>query len=288
MTGISYAIALSCVKISILIWYRRIFPNHRLRVFVWILTALSAGWGLAFVIADLLGCTPFHSFWNPIPSQHCLSGGGSPFVIANAVTNIAIDIPIMALPIPMIWNLQLRKGKKWGLRAVFLIGALSVHTCLSMASDSDRTYSVIVASGIRTRYLSTSLGMLLIVLLSGPYSLYPSKSKTRITNRRRDSANVHRLGLWTNVEPNMAIICASLPSLMPLFKGRKARPSKGSSGSSELKQYPDPPSKRSWPSARIRPDPDLEATINDVDDHEGQLLEPRRSSQTDVLSVTGH
>lgn len=130
MTEIAYICTLTCTKISILIWYRRIFPPKRLGIIIWVLMGLATAWGVAYVIALLLGCSPFRVFWNPIPSQHCHNGGGNAFVIANAVTNITIDIPILALPIPIIWKLQIRDGKKWGVRGVFLLGALYVFITL--------------------------------------------------------------------------------------------------------------------------------------------------------------
>lgn len=44
--------------------------------------------------------------------------------IPSASINTASDLIIVILPQPAIWRLELSAKKKWGLSAVFLLGAL--------------------------------------------------------------------------------------------------------------------------------------------------------------------
>lgn len=128
MSEIAYTIVLPCLKISILLFYLRVFPIQKLRIGVVILAAASIAWGIAFFFVTIFTCTPPHYIWDVNRAEyakHCLPSSANrviPIVIAS--TNILTDLLIIALPIPLIWNLQLSKRRLIGLRALFLLGIL--------------------------------------------------------------------------------------------------------------------------------------------------------------------
>ncbi len=67
-------------------------------------------------------CRPFALNWDPTIPGHC--GQRIPAYIAIAALDIFGDILILALPMPMIWNLHASMSNKVGLSFVFALGIL--------------------------------------------------------------------------------------------------------------------------------------------------------------------
>jgi hypothetical protein len=78
------------------------------------------------VIAFLF-CIPLAANWDrTIPNAKC--GNMAAEFISVGTINLLIDVAIIVLPMPVLWNLQLPIRKKLGLTAIFGIGALYVYT----------------------------------------------------------------------------------------------------------------------------------------------------------------
>ncbi|KAL4888608.1 hypothetical protein BDV59DRAFT_211022 [Aspergillus ambiguus] len=120
-TQILYTIASTLIKISILLLYRRIFPNLRLYIFITIgfLTAMS----IAFIFAAIFQCNPVSRLWSPSEGLKRLSCF-PPLAFWCDVSAIflATDVWIMALPSPIIFRLQLSLKKKLSVMGLFCLG----------------------------------------------------------------------------------------------------------------------------------------------------------------------
>ncbi|KAJ5232587.1 hypothetical protein N7468_005543 [Penicillium chermesinum] len=116
-------------KISALFFYARVFnaPNKTLRVHLWILGALVAGWLLSAYFVTIWQCDPVAKAWDPTIPGKCVNTYA--WYTATATISCAIDMWILIIPIPLIWRLNSSLRRRIYLLAAFLL-----------------TYSVIVVS----------------------------------------------------------------------------------------------------------------------------------------------
>lgn len=79
--------------------------------------------GVAVVFVVIFQCKPVQAAWDKtIPEEQCFNL--EHYVIGTNVPNIVADAAIIALPIPLVWKLQVSQMRKVGLVAVFLLAAL--------------------------------------------------------------------------------------------------------------------------------------------------------------------
>ena len=138
-----YLVLTSITKTSILLFYFRLFGTHRrFKKLLYITQALVVVWFIASLIPAIIRCLPIHDSWNPsvvgsLDIRHyCIQGGD--YLIASSAFNVALDFWILALPLSVVWKLQLSTRRKVGLSGVFLLGGLYVTAYLLFSS---RIYS---------------------------------------------------------------------------------------------------------------------------------------------------
>jgi hypothetical protein len=92
------------------------------RVAAYVALGLAASWSISAFVTGFTICRPIEAFWNPaVPGGKC-----GDLVIAFGVIgwlDVALDVFIFILPLPMVWNLHLPLANKIG---VFCIFALSI------------------------------------------------------------------------------------------------------------------------------------------------------------------
>jgi len=80
-------------------------------------------WYIAFQTTAIAQCVPISFYWNKdIEHGQCIKF--VPFYIALAATNVFTDVVILALPMPLVWKLQVKTPRKIGLTITFLLGTL--------------------------------------------------------------------------------------------------------------------------------------------------------------------
>lgn len=113
------------VKLSFLFFYQRYFFVYRgfTKTSI-ILGAIVLMQWLVFQFLFILICIPPARFWNLALPGRCLdiAAVADGFAISSLVT----DIAILALPMPLIWQLHLSRGQKIGLTILFTLGGLYV------------------------------------------------------------------------------------------------------------------------------------------------------------------
>jgi hypothetical protein len=117
-----YRAALVAVKICFLLHYLRIFPLGTVRKFCFVLLALIAAWGILQVLLVIFQCRPVSGFWDTTGDPVCLPL--APLWYAHAAGNIATDIAITALPLPVLNTLNLPTYEKVLVFGVFSLGFL--------------------------------------------------------------------------------------------------------------------------------------------------------------------
>lgn len=129
-----YLVIVSITKISILLFYYRLFgtPGTRqvFKKLLKITQALVVLWFVASIIPGTFRCHQIDDMWNPIivsspdERQYCISN--SAYYISTSAFNVALDIWILVLPLSIIWTLRVSGRRKIGLSAIFLLGSLYV------------------------------------------------------------------------------------------------------------------------------------------------------------------
>ncbi|KZN93790.1 hypothetical protein EN45_039760 [Penicillium chrysogenum] len=122
---ISYTLLVPTIKVSILLLYRRIFSVPKFQLASLLAGGLVLAWCLAVFITVLVQCRPISFNWNKNQSGTCISAKS--FFFGNAISNLLIDVIILALPIPMVLQLQLRLSQKLTILGIFLLGGLFYH-----------------------------------------------------------------------------------------------------------------------------------------------------------------
>lgn len=120
-----YICVTSLTKMSVLCFYLRVFPDKGLRRNAWITLGLATAAWISFMFAVLFQCYPISYSWTVIdgPSaEHCDNVKAGFY--AQAAVTIALDIPVILIPIPAVLKLHLPRRRKIGLIIVFSLGLL--------------------------------------------------------------------------------------------------------------------------------------------------------------------
>ncbi|KAF2179019.1 hypothetical protein K469DRAFT_731295 [Zopfia rhizophila CBS 207.26] len=120
-----YDIALASVKLGILAFYYRVFVVPLFRKVVLTTAAFVLAWGIGITVALALVCRPIEAFWDSNVKGECLDL--VTFTYFTNISNLATDIWIFLMPVPVIWHLQLQTKKKLLLCFIFSIG---IATCI--------------------------------------------------------------------------------------------------------------------------------------------------------------
>ncbi|KAF2649439.1 hypothetical protein K491DRAFT_549366, partial [Lophiostoma macrostomum CBS 122681] len=137
------------VKISMLHLYKTLFRNKKMDYVVYMVGALTVSYWLATVITAFTICRPFAYNWNKITiAGRC--GDIVAYYLSTAILNLLIDVVIVALPLPILWGLQMNIARKISLTFIFSMGALicgiSMVRCYAInnLNFSDVTYHVVL------------------------------------------------------------------------------------------------------------------------------------------------
>jgi hypothetical protein len=115
-----YFINIYTIKISLLYLYRRIFPQQWFRRILLFAGAFLTAMTIASVLVCLLQCVPLRKMWDTTASGHCIGFGR--FALAMSCINICTDIFMLALPLPVVWGLQINRTEKWLVSLSFVMG----------------------------------------------------------------------------------------------------------------------------------------------------------------------
>ncbi|OCK80245.1 hypothetical protein K432DRAFT_298128 [Lepidopterella palustris CBS 459.81] len=181
-----YICATCPTKISILCFYRRMASGTISKTFiygVWASIAFVIFYGIAFLLTLVFTCTPVLAFWHVVDpvwsTTHKFSCHNEAVeVLSSAIVSIIQDMIACALPVMLVWKLQLPRRQKFAIMGIFAIGLL---TCVS---------------GIMRIY----------------YIQYVYFHTYDITWASLPG------WAWTAIEADLAVICASAPALKVFFR----------------------------------------------------------------------
>ncbi|KAH9874865.1 hypothetical protein J1614_004352 [Plenodomus biglobosus] len=174
---IFYNVSLFFTKISILLQYERIFSVSDMRIPLRIVTAICVAYGIAVLFTSIFSCFPIRAYWHVLEKPNAHCLPSKILWYVHASFNILCDILVAGLPVRVIWKLQISKQQK-----IALIGILTIG------------WFVCIVSILRLHALTDLVANLDDTTYHGAAASY-----------------------WSTIEMNMAILCASLPALKPLF-----------------------------------------------------------------------
>ena len=124
-----YNTGLTVIKMSVLLFYVRVFRIVVHRFIFWIVAFLIIGWGISTNFMSTFSCVPVHKAWDSTVPGHCSSLFKS--FLGTAIPNIVIDFILLVLPVPILWRLHMKIPSKIALVAVFSAGYWSdLQVCL--------------------------------------------------------------------------------------------------------------------------------------------------------------
>ncbi|KAI1091711.1 hypothetical protein F5B19DRAFT_457258 [Rostrohypoxylon terebratum] len=114
-------VGLGFVKSSILVFYMNIFYGKPFKIASQVVLGLVVSWTVSFFFANLFTCFPITPFIEAFYHNKCVDGLALWY--GMAISDILIDVVILVMPIPMVFQLQLPLKQKLGVLVMFLLGA---------------------------------------------------------------------------------------------------------------------------------------------------------------------
>ncbi|KAH8842738.1 hypothetical protein MCOR27_003184 [Pyricularia oryzae] len=172
-------LGLGLVKSSILVLYLHLFPNALFKRVVFGMLVYVITWTVSFFFSHLFTCYPITTFIDFFEGKNCVSQ--TAMFLTVLYTNVIADFAILILPIPLVMRLQLKLKIK-----IAVIGMLS----LGAATCAVSVTRVIAIFGVAQEYTKHPND---IIYYTSP------------------------VFYWTNIELSMAVVCACLPTLRPIW-----------------------------------------------------------------------
>lgn len=107
---------------TFLFQYYRVLAVQRMRIVYIMAIVIVGAWGVSQFLIGVLMCRPIEGFWNPAVPASCIPN--QPQFYINAAGNIATDIAVFLLPLPVIKRLNLPRTQKLLLLGIFSLGFL--------------------------------------------------------------------------------------------------------------------------------------------------------------------
>ena len=115
-----WIVAVTLIRASVIFLYIRIFCKRPFRIACYVALAVNLAFATASVLACCLICRPFAYNWDR--SLHGSCGNSKSLDLFLGVFNLLLDVTTVALPLPVLWNLQMRTGRKIALSILFSMG----------------------------------------------------------------------------------------------------------------------------------------------------------------------
>jgi hypothetical protein len=190
-----YLTCLPLVKISMLLFYLRIFPQRWFRISCFVTMGACASYAIAFLLVSVWQCRPIPYAWE---NWHGETTGVCNDINAqgwtSAAINVVLDIIVLGLPLTVIAKLQLNKRKKFLFSLMFCVGFL-----------------VTIISILRLQVLASFGGSNFTCKYTHHLAIPKSQQLTSHPGGYR------AVGYWSTTETDLAIICACMPGIRALI-----------------------------------------------------------------------
>ncbi|KAL8667457.1 MAG: hypothetical protein Q9202_000673 [Teloschistes flavicans] len=117
-----YSFALTAAKFSICFFYLRLFVLRWVKNSVYTIMAVQTAWMVTFMVLAFAQCQPVQKIWHPEIEGTCVDQRA--FVGYISLPNIFVDAALLLIPMPIVWNLQISRRRKFLLAPIFVMGAV--------------------------------------------------------------------------------------------------------------------------------------------------------------------
>ncbi|KAL4807936.1 hypothetical protein BDV18DRAFT_159145 [Aspergillus unguis] len=134
IAAIIYCAGTGFLKVSVLLFYMRIFPSRNFHIAVWVLVFIAAGYNIASVLANIFSCNPVEKAWDlTIMTGHCMDR--PTFYFWNAGLGIFTDFATVLVPVPWLRRLQMPLRQKIAVGCILATGCfVGVVSCIRLSS----------------------------------------------------------------------------------------------------------------------------------------------------------
>ncbi|KAF7936256.1 uncharacterized protein EAE98_002475 [Botrytis deweyae] len=120
-SGAIYGTAVTLLQLSILSFYLRLFKVSRWHnICCHIVMGICVAWWIAFFGGTMGDCVPLDKLWNPMLAGKCVDQNKA--CGSTGIAHIIIDLIILSLPMPVIWQLRMAKARKLQISFIFALG----------------------------------------------------------------------------------------------------------------------------------------------------------------------
>lgn len=193
---------MTLIRASVIFLYIQIFCTSPVRIACFGLLAINVAYFTGTVLACCLICRPFAYNWDQ--SIHGTCGDQKSLDLFIGIFNFLMDIATIALPMPVLWGLQMPTGRKAALSGIF-----------SLVRKDDFAF---VLPSLRPTYSHIIDGYHNICIIT----LVRIKVTTDI-NAYNTAAQYALIALLTCLESSLGVVNACLPVMKPIFD--KLKPS---------------------------------------------------------------
>ncbi|MCJ1312724.1 hypothetical protein MMC25_006400 [Agyrium rufum] len=131
---ISFVMELLFVKLSLVLFFHRIFSTGQNRVFDVFTKGLAAfvvAWGLAFFFAFTFNCKARVALqWADLLDYDTYCDNGLLLEEAYVISDFVLDVILFIVPFPLMWRLHLNLQRKVAITFIITLGTLAVITSI--------------------------------------------------------------------------------------------------------------------------------------------------------------
>lgn len=199
---------MSLAKISVCLFFLRIFPARSFRRYAFIVIALNAITGIMYMCLDAFQCMPIRAAWEGWAKEFPAKCIDFPAVaLSNGIVNILLDVGMLSLPIYEVTKLNLTRRKKINIAVMFSMGFMFV---LSF-SFPPQTYT-----NTRRKEMTPILTIMYSLTIVGILRSEQFSRHLKTTNPTVDMEGLH---YWSLIECDLSVICACIPDLRVFLIG---------------------------------------------------------------------
>ena len=149
-----YIASLATTKISILLFYLKVFPQRYFRMCTWVFVGLNVAYALAYIFLLTFQCDPIPGAWMKWDGEYearCISINIIGWTAA--AINILLDLAVIILPLPELLRLSMSPKKKMQIVSMFAVGFLYANRAaliyLLVGVSANAISSITVVSVLR-------------------------------------------------------------------------------------------------------------------------------------------
>ena len=194
-----------CVKISALLFYRRIFcvskRSNRFNIYLLVWVTIVSLWLVTYIVLPPLQCgTHMEALW--IESEYAKYCTHSfPYLLSQAISDFLLEVFILLSPIPSIWSLHASVGRRLAISFVFLAALVGFGACIArlvvyVQLDQAATHGKIVDTQLadtKAAFLSIMEGGLSLIAVNLPtlYFLRKHAHPSKVLQSIRSALSLH-------------------------------------------------------------------------------------------------